>query len=296
MKTTARTLGALVLAITVSGCGAAGAPVAQQAAQQAAELAPEALLKLVGEKTSAAKSAKVDTTATIGASSASMKGDLDWQNGLKGELTGKADSGPMKQAFSTMGGDGTFTARYLSDAFYVNMGEGMAAKLQGRHWLRYGYDDLAKLMGPAGDSMKNQFKNADPVAAVRGLIASGKVTKVGTDTVNGTKTTKFTGDLSLDDLTTAAGKNGLTPDQVDALKQQFTTAGISTDHIEVWVNADNLLVKKSEDIQSKNGAINSTAVYSDYGTPVSVDAPEAADTFDFAEIMKMAKGGGVPKS
>jgi len=287
MRTT-RTLlaaSAAALALTVTGCGAAGTgPVVQQAA----ELAPEALLKLVGEKTGAAKSAKVEATTVLGTASMSYQGAISWKSGLEGELSGKAMAGPLADAMAATGGDGGFKARYLSDAMYVNMGDGMAAQLAGRHWLRYGYEDLAKLMGAAGESMKSQFKSADPVAAVNTLIATGKVTKVGPDPVNGTPATKYSGDISAADIS-RLGANGLSADQTAALQKQFDTAGITTEHVEVWVGADNLLLKKSEQFESKKGSMSATAVYSDYGVAVNVTAPPASDTMDFAEVLKAAK-------
>ncbi|MGW4378441.1 hypothetical protein [Kitasatospora sp. NPDC004531] len=303
MFKTGRTLlaaSAVVLALTATACGSKGGDSKAAGADQptssksaggdaAKELTPAAMLAMVGEKTSAAKSAKTEATMQVGTTqSSSLKGAISWEHGLKGELSGTM-GGAMAANLAKAGGDGTFTARYLEDAMYVNMGAGMAAQLGGAHWIKYGYADLAKLMGAAGDSMKNQLQNADPVTSVRALIASGKVTEAGTETVNGAKATKYTGDLSAADLATAASK-GLTQEQADALQKQFTTAGITSDHIEVWVNADNLLVKKVEKMQSKAGEVTSTAVYSDYGTPVATSAPSESDTVDFAKLVAGAKG------
>ncbi|WP_371497602.1 hypothetical protein OG871_16780 [Kitasatospora sp. NBC_00374] len=300
---------AVVLALAATGCGTkngtgtgdptavpTGATSAAPTAQ-AVEVAPAALLKLVGEKTSAAKSAKVEGVTELPTGKTAMRGSISWDNGLQGELTGNA-GGPMADALAKAGGDGTFTARYLSDAMYINMGDGMASQLGGAHWIRYGYADLAKLMGPAGDSLKQQLQNADPVNSVRALIASGQVTKAGTEDVNGTKATRYTGDLSAAEITQAAA-TGLTQEQIDGLQKQFKAAGISTEHIEVWVSSDNLLVKKVEQIQTTAGTVTSTAQYSDYGTSAAVKAPGRTDTVDFAELMKGAQGaagGSAPTS
>ncbi|OKJ16124.1 hypothetical protein [Kitasatospora sp. CB01950] len=290
---------AVVLALTATACGSKGADGSaagtgkaadskSSGADAAKELTPAAMLAMVGEKTSAAKSAKTEATMQIGATKASsMKGAISWEHGLNGELTGTM-GGPMAETLSKAGGDGTFTARYLDDAMYVNMGAAMAGQLGGAHWIKYGYADLAKLMGAAGDSMKNQLQNADPVSSVRALIASGKVDKAGTESVNGVQATKYAGDLSAADITQATTK-GLTQAQADALQKQFAAAGITSDHIEVWVTADNLLVKKVEQMQSKAGEITSTATYSDYGTAVSTTPPSASDTVDFTKFVPNAK-------
>ncbi|RKE18194.1 hypothetical protein [Streptomyces sp. TLI_171] len=290
---------AVVLALTATACAGKGgggdaAPTAPStpgsSSPAAADLTPAAVLKLVGEKTGAAKSAKVEATTDFGATKATMTGAITWEHGLQGELSG-AMGGTMAENLAKLGGDGTFTARYLSDAMYINMGDAMAAQLGGAHWIKYAYADLAKVMGPAGDSLKNQLQNADPVTSVRALIATGKATEAGTESVNGSPATKYTADLSLTDVGQAASQ-GLTQEQAEGLKQQFTTAGITTDHIEVWVAADNLLVKKVEQFQTKTGLMSSTAVYSDYGTPVETGAPFKTDVVDFAEILAASKNGG----
>ncbi|GLW70544.1 putative lipoprotein [Kitasatospora phosalacinea] len=305
MRKTGRTFlaaTAVVLALTATGCASKGGDGSHASSStggtgggssapdaQAAALDPAALLKLVGEKTSAAKSAKVEATTEMGASKTVMKGAISWENGLQGEVSGNV-GGAMAESISQAGGDGSITARYLSDAMYINMGEGMAGQLGGAHWIKYGYADLAKLMGAAGDSLKNQLQNADPISSVRALIASGKVEKTGTETVGGVKSTKYEGDLAAADLAQAASK-GLTQDQTDALQKQFTASGITTEHIEVWISTDNLLVKKVEAFDSKVGKVVSTALYTDYGSSVTTSAPSASDTVDFAEIMKSAQAG-----
>ncbi|GAA4853341.1 hypothetical protein [Kitasatospora terrestris] len=279
------------LALTLAGCSGGGAaPIAQNAVEKAAELAPEALLKAVGDRTSAAKSAKVESDIKAGDGVMHFQGAISWQDGLQGELKGSATGGKMGQALSQVGGDGTFTARYLSDAYYVNMGDAMARQLQGKHWLRYGYEDMATLMGASGDALRSQFKSADPVAAVRTLIASGKVAKVGEESVNGTKATKYQGDFTAADLDRMA-TNGLTADQVKALKTQFEQTVVGADHVEVWVGADQLLLKKVESFETKAGHFEAASVYSGYGTPVETKAPAKADTVDFAELLKAAQQG-----
>ncbi|GLW52453.1 hypothetical protein [Kitasatospora phosalacinea] len=305
MRKTGRTFLAatvVVLALTATGCASKGGDGSASSSTggtgstgggnsapdgQAAALDPAALLKLVGEKTSAAKSAKVEVTTEMGTSKTAMKGAISWADGLQGEVSGNV-GGAMADSLAEAGGDGSITARYLSDAMYINMGDGMAAQLGGAHWIKYGYADLAKLMGAAGDSLKNQLQNADPVSSVRALIASGKVEKTGTETVGGVKSTKYEGDLAAVDLAQAGGK-GLTSEQTEALQKQFTESGITTEHIEVWISTDNLLVKKVESFDSKVGKVVSTALYTDYGSSVTTSAPSASDTVDFAELMKSAQ-------
>ncbi len=50
-------------------------------------------------------------------------------------------------------------------------------------------------------------------------------------------------------------------------------------------------MKKTERGEMKTGTFNSTLFYSDYGTEVPSDRPEASDTVDFKELLKQ---GGTP--
>ncbi|MEV7214419.1 hypothetical protein AB0O31_15155 [Kitasatospora cineracea] len=305
MRTTGRTFlaaTAVALALTATGCGSKGADGnaapnrsdngggSSAAATEGAALTPAALLKLVGDKTSAAKSAKVELVTEIGGAKNEMKGAIAWDHGMRGQLTGSL-GGAMGANIAKSGGDGSFTARYLADEMYVNMGDAMAAQLGGAHWIKYNYADLAKLMGPSGESLKKQLQTADPIASVRALIASGKINQAGTETVNGTPTTKYTGDVTAEDLAGQVLAQGLTQEQVDGLKQQFAAAGVTSDHIEVWITADDLLAKKVEQLQMKAGLFTATGFYSDYGTQVETSAPQASDTVDFTELMNGAKTG-----
>ncbi len=306
MRTTGRTFlaaTAVALALTATGCGSKGAGGdaapngsdngngSSAAATKDAALTPAALLKMVGDKTSAAKSAKVELVTEVGGAKNEMKGAIAWDHGMQGQLTGSL-GGAMGESIAKAGGDGSFTARYLADAMYVNMGDGMAGQLGGAHWIKYDYADLAKLMGPSGESLKKQLQTADPIASVRALIASGKINEAGTETVNGARTTKYTGDVTAEDLAGQVLAQGLTQEQVDGLKQQFATAGITSDHIEVWITADNLLAKKVEQLQMKAGLFTATGLYSDYGTPVETSAPQESDTVDFTKLMQGAKSAG----
>ncbi|MGW4893286.1 hypothetical protein ACWEQL_13625 [Kitasatospora sp. NPDC004240] len=313
--TRTRTIAAAVvvaaLALTATACNddkTEAAPTPQQTAAQAgsdstggasapttqppAKLTPAAYLKLVGEKTGAAKSAKVHQEVTIGSNGALIyDGAISWADGLKGELSVDAGNSPMGKQMAPLTGGTTLKYRYLKEAMYLKLGPKAVSEYNGRNWLRYGYEDLGKIMGPAGDSMKDQLKSADPQAGVRALIAAGKVTEVGSDTVNGKATVHYSGDLTADDLATASSR-GLDSQQAQDLAKQLKTAGITSEHVEVWIETDSkLLVKRVEEAQTANGPVKVSVVYSDYGTKVDTVEPAASDAVDFTELLKKSQGG-----
>lgn len=57
------------------------------------------------------------------------------------------------------------------------------------------------------------------------------------------------------------------------LEEQLKASGITTVDIDLWIDDDDLLVKKVEKGDTANGVVNSTVHYSDYGVDVSTEEP-----------------------
>ncbi|MEU5078960.1 MULTISPECIES: hypothetical protein [Streptomyces] len=291
---------AVVAALTgVAACGSSDSDKGgdkggdKAAGKGAIHLSPIAALRSVEKSTDQADSAKVRSTTSLGdLMSMTANGALTWNDGLKGNLTITYTGGKMAELMKKAGTQ-SMEARYLPDAYYAHMSETYAQQAGGgKHWIKYSYDDLAKLGGASGSYMKDQLQNATPNQSVKMLLASGDVKKVGEEKVSGVQTTHYSGKV---DVATLADKtSNLGADQMAALKKQLSQAGITTETIDIWVNDQDLLIKKTEKADTANGTLNNTTFYSDYGVKVTAEAPPAGDTKDFAEMMKsggMATGG-----
>ncbi|MCX4845982.1 hypothetical protein [Streptomyces sp. NBC_00893] len=256
---------------------------------------PIAALLDVQKKTGGENSAKVEGTTQMG-TTMSMKqtGAIDWTDGLTGTMEITYTGGSMADAMKQTGGTGTMQARYFKDGYVVNMGDGFAKQTGGKHWINYSYADLAKMAGASGEAMKQQMQNTTPDQGVKSLLASGDVKKVGKEDVRGVSATHYSGTVDVAALT--AKNSELDADQLEQLKKQLSDAGITTETVDIWVDDNDLLVKKTERGQMKTGELNSTVYYSDYGTKVSVEQPPAADTVDFAELLKQQQGAGAGAS
>ncbi|MBO1413867.1 hypothetical protein [Streptomyces sp. FH025] len=283
------------LALTATACNdtkddgknaapAAPTTAASSAAAAPAKVSPAVFLEQVTQKTSAAKSAKVTETITMG--EIAMKGDgvISWADGLKGELTMDLSGSPLGKVMSPLTGSQSAPYRFTKDGMYLRMGGQMVDAVGGKHWVHYSQADQAKASGGASD----QLKSADPVEGVRALIATNKVTEVGQETVAGKATTHYTGVLNADEIAAASGK-GLTQAQLDQMKEKLTTAGLSQETIDVWVDADQLVVQRTEAGDTKAGAFKASVLYSDYGVAVTTASPVASDTIEAADLMKLAK-------
>lgn len=243
----------------------------------------------VQKKTGAASSAKVEGTMTVG-SAMSMKqsGALDWSDGVSGSMEITYTGGAMADTMKKSGGNGTMQARYFKDGYAADMGEAMARQTGGKRWISYSYEDLAALGGASGAAMKDQMQNTTPDQGVKSLLASGDVKEVGKEQVRGVPTTHYSGTVDVAELTAKTSK--LDADQLAALKKQLNDAGITTETVDIWVDENDLLVKKSERGQMKTGELNTTMFYSDYGTKVSVQRPSCGETIGFKELFQQQQG------
>ncbi|WP_330338343.1 hypothetical protein [Streptomyces sp. NBC_00557] len=288
-STTARRMSlsiAAVAALTgVAACGSSNSGKDGKAAGGGAiNVSPIAALRTAEQSTNKADSAKVRGTTSLGdLMSMTANGALTWGHGLKGNLTITYTGGQMAEMMRKAGTE-SMQARYLPDAYYAKMSDRFAQEAGGKHWIRYGYDDLAKFSGASGSYLKDQAQTSTPNQSVKMLLASGDVKKVGEETVSGVRTRHYAGTVNVADL--AGRSSNLSADQLAALKKQLDQAGITTDAVDIWINDQNLLVKKTEKANTAHGVLNSTAYYSDYGVPVSAEAPPAGDTKDFKDLMK----------
>ncbi|MFE6055708.1 hypothetical protein ACFQ6N_33615 [Kitasatospora sp. NPDC056446] len=260
-------------------------PAAPSTGEKPVKLTPAVLLEQVTKKTGAAKSAKIDEVIAIGQVTMKGKGAVSWADGLQGEITMDLSDSPLGSVLAPVTGGTTAPYRYTKDAMYMRLGGDAVGAFGGRHWLHYSKADMATASGSSTD----QLKSADPVQGVRNLIATGKVTEVGQETVAGKAATHYTGELSADDIAGATG-TGLTKDELDQVKQTLDTAGITSETIDVWIDADQLVVKRSEQADTKVGTMKATVSYSDYGTPVTTTAPDPSDTVELSELAQLGKG------
>ncbi|MHC3473682.1 LolA-like protein [Streptomyces sp. 7R007] len=301
MGTNVRRVGLAVAAVTalagVAACSSSGSSGGSGKDEGASasgggttRVSPLAALRSAEKSTDAADSARVESTTTMG-SLMSMKADgaMGWSDGITGTLTITYTGGQMADAMRQLGTT-SMEARYLSDAYYARMGEKFARQTGGKHWIRYGYDDLARLGGGSGAYLKDQMRHTTPNQSVKLLLASGDVQKVGEEKVRGQDTTHYAGTLDVADL--AKRNSGLSAGQLADLKKQLTQAGVTTETVDIWVDDHDLLVKKIEKGEMSAGSYTQTAYYSDYGVKVLAAQPPAGDTEDFTKLVGQQGGAG----
>ncbi|MER7667922.1 hypothetical protein ABTY61_05570 [Kitasatospora sp. NPDC096128] len=263
---------------------AAAATTAATQAAPPAKVSPAVFLEQVTKKTGAAKSAKITEEITVGQVTMKGQGAMGWSDGLEADLTMDLTGSPMAKVLEPLTGGPKVHYLYTPDAMYMGLGGEMVQSGGGPHWLRYSKEELAKMSGGSTD----QLQSADPVQGVRTLIAGGQVTEVGPETVNGKAATHYSGEIAAADLIKASGR-GVTQEQADRIKQNLDKAGVTSEQVDVWVDADQLVVKRTEHADTKAGPMNVSVSYSDYGTPVIASTP--VDFLTLADLAKLAPGG-----
>ncbi|MGW1175811.1 hypothetical protein ACWD4P_19090 [Kitasatospora sp. NPDC002543] len=268
---------------TAAAGSAAPSTAAPAAGAKPEKVSPAVFLEQVTQKTGAAKSAKVEEVIKVGdAVTMTGQGAVSWADGLEADLTMDLSGSPMGKLVTPITGGPKAHYLYTKEAAFLALG-GELLQSGGPRWVRYSTADMAKASGGATD----QLQSADPVQGVRTLIAGGKVAEVGPETVNGKATTHYSGVLTTADLGKAATQ-GITQAQADRLKASLDAAGISSEQVDVWVDADKLVVKRTEQAESKAGPVNVTVSYADYGTPVIAATP--VDSIDVADLQKAVDG------
>ncbi|MER6061755.1 hypothetical protein ABT167_11135 [Streptomyces sp. NPDC001792] len=242
-----------------------------------------AVLRSAEKSTDKAESVTVRSSTSLGTlMSLTANGAVSWAGGLKGHLTIAYTGGKLGEAMRKAGTPSS-EARYLPDAVYAKMG-GKFAQQTGKHWIRYSYEDLTKITGGATPNLQDQARTTTPNQSVQMLLASRDVKKVGEEQVSGVRTTHYAGTIDVADF---ARRNGsLSAGRLADLKRQLEKTGITTETIDIWINDQNLLVKKTEKANTAYGAMTNTTYFSDYGVEVSSEAPPASDTEDFKDLMK----------
>jgi len=153
---------------------------------------------------------------------------------------------------------------------------------QGKTWVSLDLQKAGKAIGFDSSSLSAQT----PGQTLEQLKASGDVTKVGTETLDGVETTHYTATLD-----PAKIPNG-------ARLQKLT--GVSYQPVDVWIDSDNhvrrLHMAYSTSGSASGGAGMSnemTMTFSDYGKNVGVTVPTDAETFDTTgEAAKSMQNGG----
>lgn len=150
----------------------------------------------------------------------------------------------------------------------------------GKPWVKFSFDQLGKRSGMNFDQLVQRAQHqADPATYTKMFTASKDVKEVGNQTVRGVKTTHYTGTV---DMTKALS-------QIDGKQRKYMKSQLSSLRnvkFDLFSDSKQLPRKIVLHGTAKSMKYSTTAYYSDFGQPVHIAAPPAAQTTDGSKLGK----------
>jgi hypothetical protein len=279
----------LVAAVAVVAIAAAGATVAvkdwPKGAAQAPAVATEAFITHSARTTLAARTADITMSGTLDAS-----GQTTTLNG-----TGQIDLAHDAMALTlraTVAGQPFEEKEILTNGnLYLALtvaGKGIGQVLGGKEWLRM----------PLRQSQSADLVGSNPISSLATLEQQGsKVQSLGTETIDGVACTGYAVTPSTQAMIAGAKREYATLGlSASATQQELNLIqGMSPPAVKLWIDANGLVRRMSVSLSMTVG--NGTAAgnvdesgdvvmdFSDFGAPVTVSAPPAADTSSYQSIL-----------
>jgi hypothetical protein len=270
----------LVLSLTGclgdSGGGSAGGGVQLTAAQ---------VLEKASQKTGQVDTYKADFTMNIGTRQGAMNMHALGQFRLKPSLAFTMNVDKMGMGGQSMP-IGAIQVVYLNKVIYMKSAQ-LSQATGGKPWLKLDLGREAQQSGFNLDALMNQSQQVNPAEQTKMLTASKDARQVGTETINGVKTTHYTGSI-----TVAEAMNKLDAKTRAQLKKIYDQAGATKIHFDLWADGQQLPRKLTTKLDIPQGNTTNTIIYEDYGAPVHVSAPPAGQVGDFRGL----SGGGLPRN
>lgn len=269
---TAASLSALVLTACGSGSdsGSSSAPQEQEKKGVLALLAADAKGSLAKVMDSATKAKSVTITMDGTAAGETFKGGgvVLYGDDPKADLTVETGGTKVRTVM-------------LGSVIYIEVPEADRAEMDGKRWMKL---DASLAGEQAGNAFAKQMDDIDPIRQVKALLAGEQVTVVGEEEVNGVKTVHYT-------VTNPIGTylDQLDADARAATEKELAKAGVKDVKTDLWVDEKyqprrvHLVMGTASDV---------TVDYTDYGKSATIEAPPAAEVFDFAQMLEDLKSAG----
>jgi hypothetical protein len=233
---------------------------------------------------------QLDASFTVSGTSASFsaEGVFDGDEGEltmdMGDLLGQAGlpGGPMKVISTKEDGEVVLYMQMPALAGFVP---------GGKPWLKLNMQDAMEAQG-VGGSARDLFgaSSQNPAEALELLKKVADVTEVGSETIDGVETTRYS---AVVDVEEALEQAGAPPEALAAV----SSSGLSTTvPVDVWVGEDDGYVRRmtiTYDANVSGQAFSGkvTMTLTDWGTDVSVEAPPADEVFDASALLSQLGRG-----
>ncbi|MXM62320.1 DUF1396 domain-containing protein [Streptomyces sp. HUCO-GS316] len=268
-------LAALIVAAGAVGCS-------KGADEQSPEMEPAAAVA------KAAKNADDITSFRY-----KLTGKVPEQGRVRGEasMSVKPLAMSMKMTALDQSTDNRVEIRLVDKAMYIGGGAAAAKEMDGKSWIKF---DMSAL-GAGKDMNSGQFgagqADQNPATESTFLTGSKDIKKVGTETVDGVKTTHYKGTVSLADLQASLkDEDKATREKREKSIKVYEKMGVDALTMDMWIDGDDHTKQFRMQGDADKGPLDMTITFLDINKPVTVTAPPAKDTADLAEMMKGMEG------
>jgi len=253
----------LAPAVVLAGCGGGGGGSETLSPGQIASAA---------QKTSSVGSLKANFTISGAGLRSSGSGVFNNGRDTSGHLQMTVDSNGRQFTVDTVSAG---NALYMRSTALSQLG-----LPKGKQWLKVDLGQLAQQRGIDLGGLQNTSPN--PAGALAYLLGSGKVQKLGSDSVQGVDTTHYRVMVDLHRAATQAGGS-----MRQSLRSALKAGGSARQPVEVWVD-DNGYVRKVAYKAGAAGAPASTITMElhDFGPHVTITPPPSNSVVDFMNALQ----------
>ncbi|MEU5043489.1 LppX_LprAFG lipoprotein [Streptomyces griseorubiginosus] len=267
-----RTIGVGLAAVAL----ASGAVSCSKGGEESPEMTPAAAV---------AKAAK--NTEEITSFHYRMKGEMPEAGQMQAEASMRTKPDLAMSMKMTAAGQGSAEIRLVDKAMYIGGNPELAKEMDGKKWMKFDLSALGKDGGLGAAAPGAGQADQNPASMSSFLNGAKDVKKVGTETIDGVKTTHYAGDVTLAELKASfkdADKS--VREQREKSTEQLEKLGLDKFTMDMWVDAQQHAKQFRMQGDATKGKFDMTFTFLDYNKPVTVEAPPANETADLAQMMK----------
>ncbi|MEW2252538.1 DUF1396 domain-containing protein [Streptomyces sp. NPDC006975] len=220
-----------------------------------------------------------------------MSGTVPEQGTVRGEAAMSVEPLAMSMKMTVEGGEdaGEVEIRLVDQALYMGGGAEAAKEMDGKSWLKFDMSAADGGAGAGGMGAAGGQARKNPAADSTFLDGSKDVKKVGSETVEGVRTTHYAGTVTLADLKASlSGKDQATREKRQKSIDQYDKLGVDAFTMDLWIDGEQHTKQFRMRGDADKGPLDMTVTFLDLNKPVTVTAPPAKDVADFEQMMKDA--------
>lgn len=220
-------------------------------------------------------SAEVKVTTDLGTGTPiAMDGTYSWGDGTAYDVQMDTEAAQMQ----TVQDDPTIQCLLVDGVYYYDVDPQASGPLKGKEWMKV---DASAVFGENGAKAMTGGSGADPTASLKTIKYAKNVEDLGSETVDGQKTTHYRATVRASDM--GKLKDAYTG---ESSLLNSTTGGATSLTIDIWVNDKDLPVRLKENI----GGLKVTMDFEKFGATADLKAPPAAETADMTQALKDSQG------